>query len=111
MVERNPIILPDGSGGKPCCPKCSSEKFYGRNVQGVILFKCPVCSNQWQGGLPRVPDDPLRPTPPDTTPPPIEQVAVKDKSGNVLRIDEVRNPVSLVPSFKKGAPIPEDGEI
>ena len=110
-IERNPILLPEAAPKKSGCPACGHEQYTGRNVQGVMTWKCPKCGNKWQGGLPRVPDDPLRPILPDTSPPPVQQVPIKDRSGNVIGVEELRRPVSLAQSFRKGAPIPEDGEI
>ena len=111
VVDRNPILLPETKSRKPACPKCASETFTGKKIHGMMNFKCPKCGNEWQGGLPREPEDPLRPMLPNTSPPPIEQSVLKDKSGNIVGYEELRRPVSTVQSFRKGAPIPEDGEL
>lgn len=109
-IDRNPILLPEAASKKPACPKCSHDVFIGKNVQGVVLFTCQKCSNKWQGGLPRVPEDPLRPMLP-TAPPPVEQSALKDKDGRVVGHEELRRPVSTLTDFRRGAIIPEDGEL
>lgn len=108
--DRNPILLPELKSKKPGCPKCGNEVFTGKKIYGVITFRCHKCSNEWQGGLPRVPEDPLRPILP-TAPPPVEQVAIRDREGNTVGFEERLRPVSTIQDFRRGAVIPEDGEL
>lgn len=111
MSDRNPIILPTSQSAKPCCPLCKHEVFTARRIYGVVNFKCQnkECRNEWQGGLPQVPQDPNTPLPPDSSPPAVEQVAIRDRSGNIVAINEFRRGVTLTQAFRHGAKIP-DGE-
>lgn len=111
MNDRNPIILPDVQNKNPSCPKCKNENFTRRMHFGVLTSKCPKCGNEWQGGLPHVPEDPLRPMLPVSSPPPVQQVSQRDRHGRVVVVEELRRPVSLTPDFRRGAPITDDGEL
>ena len=98
------------------CPKCGSPDFNGYTVQGVVTRKCSNkdCRNEWSGGLPQEPLDPRIPYPVEqyTAPMTFEQKAPRSdqQKGTLQGVVEVRRPVDTRPEFRKGAPIPEDGE-
>ena len=105
MADRNPIIIPKEAPNRNGCPKCGGIKWFGRNIQGAVTFKCE-CGHVWYGGLPQLPQDPTIPFPPDVNEP-IQFVENKKMEGGV---EEIRKKLDLRTDFRKGAPIPEDGE-
>lgn len=111
MAQRNPVLLPEIRQNKPACPKCGNEQFSGRSLGGTVRFTCTKCANVWSGGLPILPPDPSNPLVPDASPPTIRFVEVRDKSGNVLAVEELKSAPNRTPDFKKGAPITDEGEI
>ena len=107
--SRNPLFIPTSK--EPVrmrgCPKCKAENYTGRNIQGMVTWRCLTCGNVWHGGLPQEPQDPTVPVPPTN---PIEQPTVqffKDKHGEVK---ELRRRVNPTQEFRKGLPIPEGEE-
>jgi hypothetical protein len=117
--ERNPFIIPDKDDTPTgnVCPFCKVANYEARTANGVILFTCKeeLCRNQWQRGLPRVPEDPRVPKP-STNPkdrPSVEfnPVYHRTETGAVEIIDwrEEDRRVDLTQEFRKGALIP-DGE-
>jgi ribosomal protein L37AE/L43A len=109
MTERNPIFIPEPIFKRPCCPFCENPDFTGRNIQGSVLFTCLKCNKQWQGGLQQVPLDPREPMAPSATPA-IEYVGIRNRKGDVVSVEELRRKVDLTTDFRRGAPIPEEGE-
>lgn len=111
--NRNPVIVPEKKRVRRCCPKCFSGNFVGRNIQGLVKFTCQACGHKWYGGIGQEPQDPTAPLPPvnPSDRPAVEVVAVRDKRGEIVGSEEIRNrKVDLVQEFRKGAPIPEDEE-
>ena len=111
MNERNPVIITDRPSTEPKCPKCGHTDFGGRRIQGTVVFTClnAECRNQWSGGFGMSPatPDPRVPTAPDVYTPPL--TVVVDPRTNVV-VGELRKRVDLTPDFRKGAPIPLEGE-
>lgn len=109
FITRNPQIIFEPEPTKPlCCPSCKEANYTGRKIGGIIHFTClnESCRNQWQGGLPRVPEDPRVPKPP---------INPKDKPRVMFDYDplqkkevEIRYPVDLTQEFRKGTLIGED---
>lgn len=113
MSDRNPFVLPDSNPKKRGCPKCGHGEFLGRRIGGVVHFTCrnTECNNKWQGGLPHELIDPSTPYPANPNPPSIEQMALRDKDGNIVDTYEIRRPVSHAQPFRGGAKIPEGEDI
>lgn len=113
MADRNPLIFVDRPKNKRACPACGSEKFDGRRIQGgAIHFTCSnkECSHKWQGGLPESMYDPRVPHPPEKYVPTVQFSPVKDRDGRMVGVEEITRRVDPTPEFRKGAPIPPDGE-
>lgn len=75
---------------------------------GLVTYTCrnPECKNKWQGGgLGQEPMDPKIPKPHE--PPPYVDFVKNPKTQEVV---EVRKPVSLTQSFRKGLPEPKGDE-
>jgi hypothetical protein len=106
--NRNPVIIPDKGAPRRKCPHCGGFEFNGRSVQGVVTFTCKSCHGKWDGGIGQVPQDPSVPMMGEYPAPPIVHVPVRDKDGNVVKIEEISRKVDSTQSFRKGAPIPED---
>jgi hypothetical protein len=107
MADRNPILIPKAAVSGRACRACGSTKWYGRNIQGAITFKCE-CGFTWQGGLPQLPQDPSIPVPPDRYEPTVKFVENKRAEGGV---EEIRRKPDTTADFRKGALItPEDGD-
>lgn len=106
--NRNPILIPTEAPKKRGCPKCGGQDFSGRRIGGAacIHFTCRDCGNEWDGGLPHVPIDPLKPHPAEN---PNRQGISFAKNEKGMVVEEVRA-VSLTSEFRKGAPIPPPGE-
>lgn len=108
-AERNPLIVPRG---KPIqrmtgCPKCKENDYVGRNIQGVITYKCNKCQNSWQGGLPQQPQDPSIPQAPvDPRDKPTVDFA-RNKFGEVV---EQRRGVNPTQEYRKGLPVTQGDE-
>lgn len=107
--DRNPTIIPSYTKDeeRPVrrgCPVCKKVDYSGRIHFGVATFTCRVCKNEWQGGLPQIPDDPRNPLPPANPldRPTVEFYTNPKDTGQVV---EVNRPISAVPDFKKGTPI------
>ncbi len=107
--DRNPLLLPTGKESKRMqgCPKCKANDYVGRNIQGVITFTCGKCRNQWQGGLPQLPQDPTLPLPPQDPSDRPTVDFVRNKHGEV---QEVRRRVNPTQEFRKGLPVPNGEE-
>lgn len=110
FIKRNPLIIPEPEVVKKGCPKCKSEKFSGRNIQGAYTFTClnDSCRTQWQGGYYTPPVDPKKP---------IMPINPKDKPSVVFDYDprqkdaiEINYPVDLTQEFRKGALVVEEDE-
>jgi hypothetical protein len=113
MVERNPIIIPEPSKSRGIqCPRCTSPNYTARNAHGVAELKCNMCGQKWQGGLPQLPQDPREPRPPEPPKPGgITFTASRNRDGDVVDVQEIRQKVDLTQEFRKGAPIEDDEEI
>lgn len=108
--NRNPLLLPGAPEPKRMrgCPKCGDRNSYiGTNVQGVISWKCNACGNKWYGGLPQTPQDPTVPLPPTD---PLQEPSLQFVKGPKGEVLELRRKVSPVQEFRKGLPIPKEGE-
>lgn len=105
--DRNPLFIPTQEPKARGCPKCSKMSWVGRNIGGSYTFTCRDCGFQWQGGLPRVPQDPRVPVPPTN---PKDKPSIEFERTNKADFNEVRNRPSLVPDFRKGAPIKGDDD-
>jgi ribosomal protein L37AE/L43A len=102
--DRNPLFIPGRKGPQPqVCPKCQSNEWDGRIVQGVSLRTCRKCGMRWQGGLPQQPIAPGTTLPPETYVPTVR--FTKNSKGEDV---EHNRRVDTRPDFKKGAPITED---
>lgn len=110
MAERNPVIITERISSTPKCPKCGSEKFSGRRIQGTAVFKCQntECLNEWSGGFGMSPAvaDPRVPVAPEVYTPPL-RLNIEPRTGQV---EEIRKKVDPTPDFRKGALIPPEGE-
>lgn len=109
--SRNPVILFDKSEEPVTalsCPKCGCKDYYGRNVQGSITWTCgdPKCLHKWAGGQ-QAPVDTTRPMPPMN---PADRPSVSFTKDSKGQVEEIRRPVSSVPDFRKGVPIPSGEE-
>lgn len=106
--KRNPVIIPKKEPTGRCCPKCKGQNYGGRNFSGMVLFTCRDCGQEFGGGLPQVPEDPSRPRPH------YEPQVTYEKNPKPLGPDdnvrELRKPVPSTPAFKRGLPVPQDGE-
>ena len=106
MSERNPIVIPKANTGRRACAKCGGFDWYGRNIQGAVTFKCK-CGYEWYGGLPQVAQDPNIPMPAESYEPTVKFVENTMVEGGV---EEIRRRPDMRADFRKGAPIPNDGE-
>jgi hypothetical protein len=104
--DRNPLFIPSTpEPAKRGCPKCGSEKFDSRVVQGVVNRTCRSCGCKWQGGIPQEPVAPGTVLPPGSYVPPVR--FGKDTKGNDV---EIRRRINPLQEFRKGAPLPEGDE-
>lgn len=111
MTERNPLPNMERKPVSKGCPKCGHDNYDGRCIQGGVIRKtCLKCGFKWEGGLGQVPDDPLHPMPPDPYVPPVQFVGIRAKDGALTGVEEIDRKVDTTQYFRKGAPIPEDGE-
>jgi hypothetical protein len=107
MAEHNPFLLPTNPTPRRACPRCKKSDFTGRNAQGAVTYTCRKCGTKWPGGSVHVIDPNVPPMPKNPVPPPVS--FERDRRGEWT---EIRGPVSTVPAFRKGAPIPAvDEEI
>lgn len=99
--DRNPLIVPQLVPKRGRCPRCGGSDYTGRNVQGVVTFRCKRqgCPGTWFGGLPQEPQDPRLPVPPVA--PEDEPLVsfVKDNKGQPV---EMRKRVNLTPMHRRG---------
>lgn len=105
--ERNSLLFPGAPvDTRKRCPKCGHTEFSGRNVGGIITYKCAdkTCKNTWSGGLPRVLEDPRRPLP--KIPP--QGISFEKNPKNPDKWIEVHSPVDTVQPFRKGFKLPEE---
>lgn len=108
--ERNPLVIPDFDPTRVLrervCPACRADDWVGSKINNVVHFKCKRCGNEWQGGLPREPVDPRKPTPPlDPRDQPRVDFALNRKT---QEIEEIRRPVDLSQDFRRGGYIPPE---
>lgn len=109
-APRNPVIVPERRDTSISCPKCGGTDFEGRRIQGTITRRCknPECKNEWAGGYgmnPAMPD-PRVPVAPEIYQPPL-RININHKTGQT---EEIRKRVDLTPDYRKGLPVPQEGE-
>lgn len=108
MAERNPVIVPETVVKSMSCPKCGSSQFDGRRIQGTIVRVCKnaQCRQEWSGGYGANPAeaDPRVPVSPELYTPPLK-FNISPKG-----VEELKKKVDLTPDFKRGAPVPQEGE-
>lgn len=107
--DRNPLLFPDNPQSLRMrgCPKCHSQEYMGKNIQGVVTWSCSKCKNQWHGGLPQEPQNPLSPVPPLN---PADRPIVDFIRGPRGEVLEQRRPVNLTQDYRKGLPVPTGEE-
>lgn len=106
-AERNPVFIPEKVAKAPKCPKCGSEKYSGRRIQGTVVFQC-ACGNEWSGAFAMSPatPDPRVPVAPEKYVPPLQFDSAQVDGKQV----EIRKKIDPTPEFRKGARIPDEGE-
>ena len=103
----NQFVLPRVESRRIVCAKCGKSDWWGRVVQGSVTAHCNACGHQWQMGMAREPMDPRLPRPPEN---PKDNHPVHFAADSQGKAVELRRRVDATPDFKKGAPIPPDGE-
>lgn len=104
--ERNPLIIPgmpEANSRAVRCPACGSTDYTGLSKEGTVTRTCRKCKQVWTAGIGQTALLPGEVYPIEKAPPTFSR-------GQDGKWEEHIQRESYVPDFRRGAPLPDQGD-